>query len=68
MQRALSAHRVADNRSNFPDWYQAVVREAEMADVGALIHRVLVGREDPAELEAVRHEVLALCGKFSPYP
>jgi glycine hydroxymethyltransferase len=44
------------------------MREAEMAEIGALIHRVLVGREDPAELEAVRHEVLALCGKFSPYP
>ena len=32
MQRALSAHRVADGRSNFPDWYQAVVREADMAE------------------------------------
>ena len=32
MQRALSAHRVKDNRSNFPDWYQAVVREADMAE------------------------------------
>ena len=32
MQRALSAHRVKDGRSNFPDWYQAVVREADMAE------------------------------------
>jgi prolyl-tRNA synthetase len=32
MQRALSAHRMMDNRSNFPDWYQAVVREADMAE------------------------------------
>ena len=32
MQRALSAHRMAGGRSNFPDWYQAVVREADMAE------------------------------------
>src|SRR3984893_2869693 len=31
MQRALSAHRMTGNRSNFPDWYQPVVREADMA-------------------------------------
>jgi len=32
MQRALSAHRAMGGRSNFPDWYQAVVREADMAE------------------------------------
>ena len=32
MQRALSAHRTKEGRSNFPDWYQAVVREADMAE------------------------------------
>jgi len=32
MQRALSVHRTAGNRSTFPEWYQAVVREAEMAE------------------------------------
>jgi len=32
MQRALSAHRTVDGRSNFPEWYQAVVREADMAE------------------------------------
>ena len=32
MQRALSAHRMTGNKSNFPDWYQAVVREADMAE------------------------------------
>ncbi len=32
MQRALSVHRTDGNRSNFPDWYQAVVREADMAE------------------------------------
>jgi glycine hydroxymethyltransferase len=42
--------------------------EAEMATIGELIHRTLVGREDEAELRAVRDEVLALCSKFTPYP
>ena len=42
--------------------------EAEMATIAALIHRTLVGREDEAELGAVRDEVLALCSKFTPYP
>ena len=32
MQRALSVHRMDGNRSTFPEWYQAVVREAEMAE------------------------------------
>src|ERR1043166_9623821 len=32
MQRALSEHRNTGNRSNFPNWYQAVVREADMAE------------------------------------
>ena len=32
MQRALSEHRSTGNRSNFPNWYQAVVREADMAE------------------------------------
>ncbi len=32
MQRALSISRVTGNRSTFPDWYQAVVREADMAE------------------------------------
>jgi glycine hydroxymethyltransferase len=42
--------------------------EAEMAQIGGLIHRVLSHREDPAELAAVRDEVLALCSKYTPYP
>jgi hypothetical protein len=29
---------------------------------------VLVGRESDAEVAAVRDDVLALCGKFTPYP
>jgi glycine hydroxymethyltransferase len=41
---------------------------ADMATVGELIHRVLVGRESEAELAAVRDDVQALCGKFTPYP
>jgi prolyl-tRNA synthetase len=32
MQRALSVSRVTGNRSTFPQWYQAVVREADMAE------------------------------------
>jgi glycine hydroxymethyltransferase len=41
--------------------------EAEMATIASLIHRVLVGREDEAEIAAVRSEVLALCAGFTPY-
>ena len=44
------------------------LREAEMGDVASLIHRTLVGREDEAEVAAVRDEVVALCSKFAPYP
>lgn len=42
--------------------------EPEMATIAALIHRTLVGRDDDAEIAAVRDEVLALCSKFTPYP
>jgi glycine hydroxymethyltransferase len=42
--------------------------EPEMATIGSLIHRVLVGREDEAEIAAVRDEVHTLCSKFVPYP
>jgi glycine hydroxymethyltransferase len=41
--------------------------EAEMATVGNLIHRVLVGRADEAEMAAVHDDVVALCSKFTPY-
>ena len=44
------------------------MREPEMAQIAALIHRVLVGREDEGEVAAVRDEVVALCSKFAPYP
>jgi glycine/serine hydroxymethyltransferase len=44
------------------------MKETEMATVGSLIHRVLVGREDDAVLAAVRNDVLALCSRFVPYP
>ena len=33
MQRALSVTRTTGNRLTFPDWYQAVVREGDMAEV-----------------------------------
>ena len=39
-----------------------------MATIAELIHRTLVGREDEAELAAVKDEVLALCSKFAPVP
>ena len=42
--------------------------EPEMATIGALIHRVLVGRDDDAEVRAVRDEISTLCSKFQPYP
>jgi glycine hydroxymethyltransferase len=42
--------------------------EPEMTTIAALIHRVLVGRADDAEIAAVRDEVMALCSKFTPYP
>ncbi len=32
MQRALSVLRESGNRPNFPEWYQTVVREADMAE------------------------------------
>jgi len=44
------------------------MREPEMAQVAALIHRVLAGRDDDAEVAAVRDEVMALCSKYAPYP
>jgi glycine hydroxymethyltransferase len=40
----------------------------EMAVVGDLIHRTLVGREDETEIAAVREDAANLCGKFTPYP
>ena len=43
------------------------MREEQMATIGGLIHRVLVGREDEGELAAVRTEILELCVQFKPY-
>jgi glycine hydroxymethyltransferase len=42
--------------------------EADMATIASLIQRTLVGREDDAEVAAVRDEVVALCSKLAPYP
>jgi glycine hydroxymethyltransferase len=44
------------------------MREPEMAQVAALIHRVLANRDDEAAVAAVRDEVAALCSKYAPYP
>jgi glycine/serine hydroxymethyltransferase len=43
------------------------MREEQMATIGGLIHRVLVGRDDDAEVAAVRNEILDLCAQFKPY-
>ena len=43
------------------------MREEQMATIGGLIHRVLVGREDEGEIAAVRTEILELCAQFKPY-
>jgi glycine hydroxymethyltransferase len=42
--------------------------EAEMARIAELIHRVLLTRDDDAEIAAARDEVVALCSKYPPYP
>jgi glycine hydroxymethyltransferase len=42
--------------------------EAQMAEIGALLARVLRRRDDEAEIAAVRAEVRALCARFDPYP
>ena len=46
----------------------AGMREPEMAEVAALISRVLRNPDDTAELATVRDEVAVLCSKFTPYP
>ena len=38
-----------------------------MATIASLIHRTLVGREDEAEVAAIRDEVRTLCEKYRPY-
>jgi glycine hydroxymethyltransferase len=42
--------------------------EREMTEIADLIHRALAGRDDEAELAAVREAVATLCSKFTPYP
>ena len=42
--------------------------EPEMAQIAALIERVLRNFDDEAELAAVRGDVNVLCSKFTPYP
>ncbi|HEV3227424.1 MAG TPA: serine hydroxymethyltransferase [Acidimicrobiales bacterium] len=43
------------------------MRDQHMAVLGGLIHRVLVGRDEAAELAAVRAEILELCAQHKPY-
>ena len=42
--------------------------EDEMGQIGALLSRVLRGRDDERAIAAVRAEVAELCGRFDPYP
>jgi glycine hydroxymethyltransferase len=44
------------------------MREPEMAQIAALIGRVLRRFDDDGELAAVRDDVAVLCSKFTPYP
>jgi glycine hydroxymethyltransferase len=55
-------------RLGTPATTTAGMREPEMAAVAGLITRALRGRDDDAELAAVRDEVAVLCSKFTPYP
>jgi glycine hydroxymethyltransferase len=41
--------------------------EPEMVEIAELIARALRGRDDDAELAAVREDVVTLCSKFTPY-
>ena len=43
------------------------MREGEMGEIAGLIARALRGRDDDAELAAVREDVTTLCSKFTPY-
>ena len=43
------------------------MREGEMGEIARLIARALRGRDDDAELAAVREDVTTLCSKFTPY-
>src|SRR5262249_17685050 len=42
--------------------------EAEMETIATLLARARRGRDDDAELAAVREDVVNLCSKFTPYP
>jgi glycine hydroxymethyltransferase len=46
----------------------AGMREAEMAEIAALVRRVLAAPGDDLVRAAVREEVATLCSKFVPYP
>jgi glycine hydroxymethyltransferase len=46
----------------------AGMREPEMTEIARLLTRALAGRDDDAELAAVRDDVAVLCSKFTPYP
>ena len=43
------------------------MKEPEMVEIAELIARTLRGRDDDAVVEAVRADVVELCGRFTPY-
>jgi glycine hydroxymethyltransferase len=43
------------------------MKEPEMVEIAELIARTLLGRDDDAVVEAVRADVVELCGRFTPY-
>ncbi len=55
-------------RLGTPAMTSAGMGAEEMGSVAGLIARTLRGRDDEAEVAAVRDAVAALCSKFTPYP
>jgi glycine hydroxymethyltransferase len=55
-------------RIGTPATTTAGMREPEMAEIAALIHRTLRSRDDESEVAAIRDDVAVLCSKFTPYP
>ncbi|KRB48973.1 MAG: aminoacyl--tRNA ligase-related protein [Pseudomonadota bacterium] len=55
MQRALSVSRMTGNKSTFPDWYQAIVREADMAEVSPVRGSMIIKPWGYGVWERIQH-------------